>query len=455
MKTKTNLFFLITIVSIILVSCAPVATVVPTDALAGDISDLIVILVVDSFSNVTSKQDTEVEKNCSVTPDGQKYKGEGSGALPIPQGDPHGIFVYKDLISQINPEEFTLVEYEGLDFTGTQSQSLSDSPWIVRYDLYSLKAAQSAGLLVVAVDTDGFNLESIDKYMSATLEKFSGQSDLKLNNTDIPSTSSFVVNMSFVLIPCNPDLILENNLATIMLDYKVKGELIFTEYGDETDFMFKTVQDLKAGYFNNANGTFYDDVNSIEALADLRGRYQALYDKFDPVMLDQVVFDAFILYLSYDPQLGREWQDSKFSDTLRLYLDEKGLEIVYVGAAGNFKDNFSYAPASWNYVVSVSSKPTMQEENNGFTLAKYSNWGEIKMDGVFPFDSRIIGTSFAAPVFSYQIAYYLLGGGQSPCTNSAPALGYATLKDPWDKDQNGNYLVNNLTFNDAMQGYCP
>lgn len=448
----------LTIITVLCTSCgAPVATeppalTEPSGAESSEdtptapteptvqINNVVVILVVDAFSSENINQNQE-DPNCAVTADGQKFRGEGSTTVML--GEPHGIFVYKDLINQIEiSEEFSPVSGEGLDFSGTQS--LGNSGWIKRFDLYTFNQMTDEGLLVVAVDTDGFNLDLITQNISAAFEMFSGPNNLRLNEVDLPESSRFIVNMSFVLIPCDPNQVLIMNLEELKEQYGIEGT------GD-------IVQELQAKYYSDSG--FKEKIDAIPALNGLRSRLQSL--EFADVVVDDAVFQALIVYLIYDPDLIRDWQYDNFYDTLADYFYNKGLEIVYVGAAGNFQDKFPYAPASWDFVDSISSGADEQEQNpimldNGLSLAEYSNWGEIQMDGVFPHDDRIVGTSFAAPRFSYEIARYLIDGGKSSCNKSSPALGYAATKDPWGTDSFGNDLVdNNLPFDQAMQNYCP
>lgn len=459
MNTFTKFLLGLITASLLIVSCGgpmpvtePPATQLPATqapVVGAQINDLTIILVVDVFTEIDANQSVDKETNCSVTPDGQKYRSGESATNPLEQ--PHGTYVYNDVIKEVqNSGEFKLQENEGFDFNGTQSQSLADSPWIKRFDLYAFEKLPGAGLLVVAVDTDGLDLNLITQNISAAFNKFNGPNNLTLGTTNLPQTTKFVVNMSFVLIPCDPDSVLKDNLENLKKQYSIEGNNI--------------VQELKAKYYEDA--TIREAVNSISPLSNLRSRLKNL--GYSDTVIDDATYQAFIVYLLYDPKLRRDWQYTNFYNTLKEYF-YRGWQVVYVGAAGNFEDQFSYAPASWDFVVSVSSQASPQEQNPqtpvpnaavaGLSLAEYSNWGEVQMDGVFGgdsnFASNILGTSFAAPKFSYRIARYLIDGGVSPCTNSEPALGYLTTKDPWPTDNAGVLLDSNLPFDIAMQRYCP
>jgi multiple sugar transport system substrate-binding protein len=463
MNNKFKFLLFLVIVTILFVSCGPAAQEAPVaEPAPGEpaepsvpMSDLVVVLVVDAFSDVNNAQTQDGESNCLITPNGQKFRGGESATVPL--GNPHGFYVYKDFIQELESlGEFTPKAREGDDFTGTQS--FEDRGWFKRYDLYALSKNGERGLLSLAVDTDGLDLNRITQYISDAFELFSGSDTLRLGDTDLPKTDRFVVNMSFVLIPCDPDSVLKDNLQKLQDQFGIQGNA-------------GIVQELKSRY--DTDPAFKEEISTIPPLKSLKSRLEKL--GYSAVVIDDAVFQAFIAYLVYDPNLGREWQITNFHDTLKRYF-ERGLEIVYVAAAGNFEDGFPYAPASWNFVVSASSYASQQEQNpqllpdlalsdqlvdNNRSLAEYSNWGEIRDDGrLYGEDQPIIGTSFAAPKLSAKIAHYLVDGGKSPCPDNLeiqPFLGYGNndIKQfpVWDGVHTEPY--DNMTFDIAKDWYCP
>ena len=108
---------------------------------------------------------------------------------------------------------------------------------------------------------------------------------------------------------------------------------------------------------------------------------------------------------------------------------------IAVGAAGNSHLDFSFAPALWPQVVSVSS------ESEGTTIsarASYSNSGEVMLDGTY--SEKIAGTSFAAPRLAFLAARYLLKNGGTIACNSLPPLAHNSF--------------DNSSLSQAVTDYC-
>lgn len=421
----SKLFFTCTVVSMLLISCgAPSSTSTPE----VPSKNLVIILVVDNFLKIQAPQvtatptlteDNQVtstpapvnRENCAMLPDGQGYTGRESATAILDK--PHGIFVYNDLIHEIenstadNAVTVSRIAEDGANFTGTDMQFSDQSQlsWIVRYDLYEYPGQR---LLVVGVDTDGLNLNSIEANIRKSLDKMSANSIL-LGDISLPPTTKFVVNMSFVLIPCDP-------LGVLGIDVEAE-RASYDEHGDR-----------------------YDAVNKIPPLANLRTRLENLYAEeglqkvaeslvayninINPgsilsqdieSLIDEAVFQAYVVYLVYQPSTSSDWQDDgTFYSTLEDYFSNRGLEIVYVGAAGNFGASHPYAPASWDFVLSVSSEGSSSFPKCRQNIIEYSNCGEVKMDGAFGGTSHIMGTSFAVSKFSFWAARSLLGNDICP-----------------------------------------
>jgi hypothetical protein len=107
---------------------------------------------------------------------------------------------------------------------------------------------------------------------------------------------------------------------------------------------------------------------------------------------------------------------------------------IMVASAGNEGLPFPYAPAIADNVVSVSADyPDVDVCRNMLTAAGtgdiLSNDGEIMMNGFF---NCLPGTSFAAPKLSFEMALYLLRGGDTTCDGLQPPLAYEqTLPNQW------------------------
>lgn len=516
MYTKVRFFLVLALVSTLIMSCGGAATVAPaateapatqppeaaaTEAPAAATEPPVATEAPPTEAPTEAPAPTEIAigSNCSVTPDGvgQSYIGHESATAIL--GSPHGTYVYNDVINQIkDSKEFmdppiTLSEqFEGgislspaptapsaedkqitdlvvimvVDTFVNENDEAGKVDFIKRVDLYVNNTDPAKGLIVVAVDTDGLKVDSMVKNIPMTIDLFTNN-EIQIQDYFLSPTRRFVVNMSFVLVPCNPDPILQENIKDILRDQGLDKAFDNFEERPLEDF---TVEKLGEKY--DSEDSFRSQIKeNIPAIREISSRLSTyeLSDKYD-----SAVFHAFIVHLVYDPRNSRNWEYSPnqdntcqpgqdgFYNILCDYFYNKELEIVYVGAAGNFGYDYPLAPASWDFVDSISSTPSSGEPNphavHGLLLAEYSNSGEIQDNGLFPDPgNNIKGTSFAAPKFSYKIAHYLLvEDGQSPCKKSSPALGYATNKDPVFTNASATPLPdNNLTFNDAMTKYCP
>jgi hypothetical protein len=142
-------------------------------------------------------------------------------------------------------------------------------------------------------------------------------------------------------------------------------------------------------------------------------------------------------------------------------LQEAGVPIIYVAAAGNLGFKFPLAPALWDFVLSASAAGDVPAESDSCTTfyntlgtanstpflsrADYSNYGEISLDGSYFASQDVAGTSFAAPKLSYLTAMYWLKTGQAGCGQFAPPFKYAPESLAWC----------NFDLDEAVPTLCP
>ncbi len=421
MNTKLRFFLVLTVVSMLIVSCGG--------------------------GGATEAPSTEKIQACSVTPDGdgQSYSGKVSALTILDK--PHGIYVYNDVINQIETSgEFNSPITAGADFqgnTGLSSSSATASSitdlvvilvvdtfsnsdinqntnandvvsFTKRVDLYLDSQNNAKGLLVVAVDTNGLNFGDISKNIPAAIGFFS-MDNVQLGNIPLPKARGFVLNMSFVFVPCDSSVfdVIKPVLNKLSSDITLGlGDLKSVE----------SMEMLGANY--EVGNNFYNYVNCLDeykdncrqALGDLRARLEKLYPK-NNTLINDAVFNAFIVDLVYDPDANQSWLKSfdDFQSQLKSFDN-----VVYVGAAGNFEYDHPLTPASWDFVVSISSDGSTSDSNCRKDVADYSNCGEVKLDGVYYGDPNIVGTSFAAPRFSAKVAQNFLLTQPSLINSSCP-----------------------------------
>jgi hypothetical protein len=420
MNQKANLFgimFILFILLGLLTSCgpasaeAPVATEEPAGTEEIPISDLVVVLVVDNFTDV---EETETENDtCTVTPDGQGLSG-GRGSSTTILGAPHGFFVYEDLVNQISPA-FTRSIRDAPDFTGVSRLHLADSQpadlsFIKRADLF-LDDSTDKGILVVAVDTNGFNFNDISMNIPRAIELFSSHSGL-LENYKLPFAERIVVNMSFVFVPCDLNSAFASNFVSPLQNNGISGT-------------YESVEALNEAYFPGRD--LYDEVNAIPALISLKSKLEA--QGLVPE-IDDAIFDAFIVYLLYDSSIVPSWLNSESLKDLQSILSSYS-EVIYVGAAGNFGYPYPFVPASWDFVISVSSEGSSSFQECRENIVEYSNCAEVQLDGDYwELPDSIYGTSFAAPKFSAKVAQHLLVDLTVLSADVCPVVTYNTGN--WD-----------------------
>jgi hypothetical protein len=380
---------------------APVATAIPIHAPVS-------ILIVDDFTaeckiaddgtyedfiDCLSTRQNEywqslADKNCAFTPDGQAHYASHGVAHYASHGVTKGIL--------INPP----MSHGALVHSRIE-QLLRQSEQAVRDNIE-----------IVDVPTDGYTTESIRDAIS---DAISARPD-----------SRFVINMSFVIMPCEA---------------------------------VPNLQDYLSGLRDASEGDLE------QYLENLMNAWQwKLYESGRIVAEDN------------DPLYG--------------YLKEVWTnrdDVIMVGAAGNNRAAYGdepappYAPAVWDMVVSVSAGP----DDSG---VKYANSGEVQMKGMLGFEpplfgdfivawptvldgtiekiygvsNRNFGTSFAAPELSYQAARYLLNNGPIPCsgTEVMPDTGDSIRTNPPLKyapqirsDENPN-PYEDLDLATAAEKYC-
>ena len=157
--------------------------------------------------------------------------------------------------------------------------------------------------------------------------------------------------------------------------------------------------------------------------------YDALMSQFDPnIAGDMAALQTFFASLI---DSGIYSEPLNGSDTLLGFFGEvcdsneacqyaDSGEIIAVAAAGNEGEPFPYFPAAFEGVVSVSAS----DDNGAFVpltgIAPYSNFGGVMMPGIWIHESGIdVGTSFAAPRYSFLMALYLLGENNDFCNTGS------------------------------------
>lgn len=206
----------------------------------------------------------------------------------------------------------------------------------------------------------------------------------------------FVVNMSFVFIPC-----VDNGrgftVEKFLQDRKNNpGLSVIEALGGDVEYI--------RGLLNNPRVDAIDETG-IETVDTDRGNQPEFVQ-------EQVNFIRFF-----------EDQRLEGDPMRRFFRDLNGL-VIPVASAGNFKWKRPFYPARWREVLSISAS-----EGDDLGVWSHSNSGELMVPGAwFQFEDEVYraGTSFAAPVASLMIALDLTQDSPNcGVRGGAPLLGQA------------------------------
>jgi hypothetical protein len=367
----------------------------------------VAILVVDDFHQEIDVRDERApvtastnapSGNCAYTQDGERWDlsgagnvfGSGGGGAGPSYPEPHGYLVYQHLQDRIGVQFPGAVPQSTSIGTGRSEVPLSKT-W--RWPGPSPSASQ-VGVHLLGIDTQAYDTATITTRLREHVRWLT--SDMKI--------SKIVINMSFLIMPCD--------LTTTM-----------------TAYLDKLQQDPQTA-----------------ALMDLLNVFPGLSrDQLPEALLYDPAFGAHRLAAVYPTRPGGA--DWIFNDDLRRFLIDIGstAEVVPVAAAGNAGMRYPFAPAIWHEVVSVSAKGRAYDANPGEVIAADEL---LYTDGstTTPF----YGTSFAAPNVSAKQGEWLLRPGatitcEGNSGSSRPPLGYST-------SNSGPWLNKSLT--DAAAEYC-
>jgi hypothetical protein len=445
--------------------------------------DNVAILVVDNFNpQPTLPADAKATANCASSHAGTNAQGAnevgGTGAGDgLPPGYSHGRAVFEDLRDALakllngnpsSPLQATELQTYGIG-TGAFSNTgvLADYTAKWKYDPNDGKGARDVVLL--GVDTNNFDTGVINTRLASLVNMFSGNTS---GNHPAKPIRRVVVNMSFVIAPCDVQEWLRG-----------KGELTDDQWLASYRAVVDTEPDL------------VDLRGTIDDLTGAGGLRTVLSDARFAKVTQRVNVEVFYRSFIDNPQAENP-SEVKLSDTATRVKEGTGtpttladkaylqiltdplndrtngfasvqrtypVRVVLVGAAGNgitmpttdpkrprhFHFTFPFAPAIWQNVISISASTP-----DGGALTTYSNGGEVMLPGDYDIgESHAHGTSFAAPRMAAQEAIYLLTGGQVPCDNETPPLGYA--KDTVLNSSGWQANWKNKTFDEAIRDTCP
>jgi hypothetical protein len=386
------------------VTLAGTAIAAPAWATVDDVA----IVVIDHFSVLPAKpREVPPTANCPYLPgEVSNVVGDSGAGDDLPEGVAHGVAVQSRLSAQLDgsaalgrlPTTTDLTPYGLAGMTGISAEA---ERW--RYGAHELT--------LIGMRTDGLTTADLQSRIVAVTQALASSPR---------GISRVVLNMSFVIAPCNVP-------AWLNEIHRFDGQQTLAAYRALID-EHPELEGLR------------DELDKLAA--DPNPDPRLLWPApDDPLLALRAQLAVGQFYGLPDPEAQPvPWAAKRRldSDPLKPLLAKltASAPVVPVGAAGNgllvydgaklvrTHFDFPFAPALWNPVVSVSAS------GDNSRRAAYSNNGEVAMQGttwVTRADGSVAtvhGTSFAAPRLSASIALHLLAGGPSPCDGHTPVLGY-------------------------------
>lgn len=373
----------------------------------------VALLVIDDFTGqqfIENDEDDDKDAGefCTLTPEGQIFKGEGlifkgeglaTEWVNIPNVT-HGDLVYNQLLALLSTDYGAPIQ----SITGSTVDPALD--WMGERQI-QLWDVTGANILLIPVDTQHYRSDVIAERVGITMEVIGTYWDV----------GNFIWNMSFGFIPCDVEAVLTNEVIAIQLPELL---LNYPELADLKESLDESVgEEVPLLSKNAADNLFYDKIRTAYG----NGFYQEILVPNEPINFPDVESDPFYM-LSQSYFSGKE-----------------SVNVYPIAAAGNSGLPEPFAPAIWPGIVAISS------EGQQVTKDVYANNGELILPDelIIDADMTVKGTSFAAPRMSHLATNYLLWGGSIIC---AGAVSDAT--PPFNFD-----MWLNLPLEEAKLAYCP
>ncbi|RMF77112.1 MAG: hypothetical protein D6737_18810 [Chloroflexi bacterium] len=404
---------------------------------------------------VTYAQDVDDTASCAATPDqilGQGYggfsgaAGETSETGITPEGED---IVGLGLVADINYIANNLV-YSGSGNTPVailvvDDFSLPPDPDMpvpqvshgflvmeVLEHLQSALPAETQAIQLVPVDisdiVEGYTSDFIIRQLTSTMNELSAQ-----------GVERFVVNMSFVFVPCRDPETGFDFRRMVQTRRTDPMHSIIAELGNNRDYVTSLLIDNRVEAIDATGLTVREGQPERDNQGNRGQSPQAAQIQAQIVQEEQSGRGP--QFRQQELRINQLFDNMKVqSDPLRAFFRSNRGIVVPVASSGNFKARTPFFPARWAEVLAVSA-------SEGDDLGKWlhSNNGEVMVPGAwYLFDDGVYraGTSFAAPVVSMMTAIDLTQS-RPLCgvRGNAPALA-----------QGGNF--DNTLLLDAVQRSC-
>jgi hypothetical protein len=354
------------------------------------------------------------QRNCAITPDqilGQAFTstagaagGTGEDGM-TPNGEDieaEGLAASVEWIlanlaySPVGDQRVAILVLDDFSSDGSDA-SLVSHGWLVMQVLVQLQQAlpQTMGSLVrlhpVNIASDGgYQSELILPELMTAVDTLAAE-----------GFQRFVVNMSFVFIPCQDDELTFDFSSFQAARRNDSTRSIIDYLGDDEQYVRSVLDDSRISYIDETGFTNTDTTQLRGSQSLSQGQASATgAQRVAPTPNAQPR-----AFQSNDLRVIRLFnRQSLLADPIRDYLRRTPRDriVVPIASAGNFKQRQPFYPARWPEVISISAN-----EGNDLRFWLPSNNGEISVPGawfLFEDGEYRAGTSFAAPVVSMLVA---------------------------------------------------
>lgn len=408
----------------------------PVPANAPAVPGNVAVLVVDDFGLGKNEQVPRGSNdNCTVATTDVGSNGAGDGELP--PGYPHGEAVYQVLRDQLdslpataaNPTTTSTPRPAGLLAQVPAGQAAPPATIETSVQWKYTHAGNDYRLKLVQAHASGYRTDTVLKGVGNKIKELQGAAE---------KFDRFVINLSFVVIPCDTVKFLEAKELNDL--FSAYNELLRSSPSSEA---------LKKGLdgYLTSDGSAMDPAKVNDGGFTLRLLQDNRLAPLRPYLVS-AYYSRIELNAKFggqqeiiDPDLRRIYNDPGWNNFLGTWVVPGAAspspttpKVIPVGAAGNGlklfnpKDPmnptrvslpFPFAPALWDFVASATADPPPGAAVNS---------GEAKLEGTGPaFAPDSHGTSYAAPRLSAYEARYLLETGRVICDGQKPPLGYVDM----------------------------